>query len=461
MSTAEELDEIQHSTGIHTSYSVGGFLDNFLTAAFTIRVIGFYEDEVLLPIILVGIAYTIYGFWNMINDPIAGYVSDRPNRLTKRWGRRFPWFITSAIPCAIIYLLIFTVPSGSELTLFIWLLIIICLFDLCFSFWTINWNAIFPDKFRSIKERTKVAGMYTILGMIGLALGMLLPPLFITYGNRDTYVIAAIIVMTISIICAILMIPSMREEREVIDRVLRLTIDKEKEDSFYQVLKIAVKQKNFMAFLMVYLAQMVLTVLMLSSFYYWVRYILRLEAETEIYISAAFLLGGMLSVPLWVILGRKFGNKKAITIGAALTTLLFIPFLFISTLMLTIISAILLGVGVGAIWTLRVPAFSDVIDELVIKTGKRNEGIYYGIMTFFGRLSIVIGAVSIAIVHVMTNYIPGAESQTPLALWGIRVIIALIPMIFYFIGFLIIWKVYDLDLNKVQILQKELKKSNL
>ena len=457
----EDIGEIKHSSWIHTSYSVGGFLDNLLTAAFTIRVIGFYEDEVLLPIIFVSIAFAIYGFWNMINDPLAGYISDKTYRFTKRWGRRFPWFMVSAIPCAIVYFFIFTVPPGDILFIFLWFLISICLFDLFFSFWNINWNSIYPDRFRSIKERTRVAGLYTILGMIGLALGMLLPPMFITYGVRSTYIIAAMIIMLISVVCAILMIPAMREDKELIDRLLRLSIEQEKKESFVHILKFGIKQKNFSGFLIVYLAQMVMTTLMLSSFYYFVRYVLRMEAEIEIYISAAFLLGGMVSVPVWVMLGRKFGNRKAIMIGMALTIFLFIPLLVVSTLIATIISAFLLGIGIGAVWTLRVPAFSEVIDELVIKTGKRQEGVYYGVMTFFGRLSIIIAAITFAIVHEATGYVPGAETQSPIALVGIRVIFALVPMIFYLIGLLVMWKVYDLTLDKVKSNEGKLNELNL
>ena len=457
----EDIGEIKHSSWIHTSYSVGGFLDNLLTAAFTIRVIGFYEDEVLLPIIFVSIAFAIYGFWNMINDPLAGYISDKTYRFTKRWGRRFPWFMVSAIPCAIVYFFIFTVPPGDILFIFLWFLISICLFDLFFSFWNINWNSIYPDKFRSIKERTRVAGLYTILGMIGLALGMLLPPMFITYGVRSTYIIAAMIIMLISVVCAILMIPAMREDKELIDRLLRLSIEQEKKESFIHILKFGIKQKNFSGFLIVYLAQMVMTTLMLSSFYYFVRYVLRMEAEIEIYISAAFLLGGMVSVPVWVMLGRKFGNRKAIMIGMALTIFLFMPLLIVSTLIATIISAFLLGIGIGAVWTLRVPAFSEVIDELVIKTGKRQEGVYYGVMTFFGRLSIIIAAITFAIVHEATGYVPGAETQSPIALVGIRVIFALVPMIFYLIGLLVMWKVYDLTLDKVKSNEGKLNELNL
>jgi glycoside/pentoside/hexuronide:cation symporter, GPH family len=452
--------EIRNSTLIHLSYGVGGFLDNFLTAAFTIRVLGFYEDEILVPIILVGIAYVLYGIWNMVNDPLAGHISDKPRSFTKKWGRRFPWFIVSVFPCALVYYLIFSVPFTEALFAFFWLLIMICLFDTFYSFWTISWNAIFPDKFRSEKERTKVSGIYSILGMVGLAVGMIVPPLFIEYGVPHSYTDAALIVMGLSFICAILMIPSMKEDEEMIERVLSIEEKKEK-PSFLETLKFGLKQKNFIAILILYLAQMIVTVLMLGTLYYWVRYVLLLDATFEIFISASFLIGSMVSVPLWVKLGRKYGNKWAITLGAGLTIAFFVPFIFVSSLLGSIISTMLIGVGVGCVWTLRVPAFSDVIDEFVLKTERRQEGSYWGIMTFFGRISIVIQAVSVAIVHEITGYIPAAEFQTPFAIFGIRILMALIPMGFYIVGLIFMWKIYDLDKEKVGIIQTQLKELNL
>ena len=107
------------------------------------------------------------------------------------------------------------------------------------------------------------------------------------------------------------------------------------------------------------------------------------------------------------------------------------------------------------------PTFSDVIDEIVVKTGKRNEGIYTGIRTFFGRASNIIGALTIAIVHIATNYVPSAATQEPLAQFGIRIIMALIPMIFYFLAFILMWKVYDLTPEKVKKIQEELKAKEL
>jgi GPH family glycoside/pentoside/hexuronide:cation symporter len=448
--------EMKYSSLTHLSYSLGGFFDNFLTAAFTIRVIGFYEDELLVPIILIGVAFFFYGIWNMVNDPLAGFLSDKTTRFTKKWGRRFPWFLFSAFPLAIVYFLIFAVPFTGEFVIFFWLLITICIFDLFFSFWMTNWLALYPDKFRSHKERTKVGGITTILGLLGMAFGMLLPPLFITYGVKESYIYAALLVTMIGLISAFLMVPGMREDQELRERALKVVESREMELSFFKTMKFALKQKNFIVYLVAYLATIILMVFMLSSVYFMVRYILKMPAEVEIYVLATFLLGVLISVPLWVRLSRSLGNRKMYIWGCGLTAIALIPFLLISSLVLVMIFAFLLGVSASALWTLMYPTLSDVIDEVVEKTGKRQEGTYFGIRTFIGRLSIVLQAIVFAVVHELTNYVPGAETQTPSAIWGIRIIMALIPMVFFIIAFFLMLKVYDLSLDRVKETQNKL-----
>ena len=450
-----------YSTAIHTSYGMGGFFDNFFSAAFTIRVIGFYEDEILLPIILIGVAFILYGIWNMFNDPITGYLSDRKTRFITRWGRRYPWFIVAIVPYTLFYLLIFTVPSFNTLIAFFWLLFTICMFDFFYSLWMTNWLALFPDKFRSVKERTKVGGLSTLLGQVGLTLGMLIPPIFIDYGNVGSYAISGVVVLLIGLISGFLMIPGMREDKELRERAIKMIDEEEERESFFQVLKFAMKQKNFVVYVFVYLAQMMLFMLVLGSVQYWVRYILKEGEIIEMMISAAFLVGSVISVPLWVFLGRKLGNQKVYMYGSILPAIIFTSFFFISDIIGTIIGTALLGITIGAIWTLMYPTFSDVIDEIVVKTGKRKEGIYTGIRTFFGRSSNILGAIVFATVHIVTSYAPGGSDQTGLALFGIRVIMALVPMIFYFISFLLMWKVYDLKPNKVQLIKEELNRLNL
>jgi Na+/melibiose symporter-like transporter len=451
--------EMKYSSTTHWSYGIGGFFTNFILVAMGVRLIFFYENILLLNIILIGIALTILGFWNMINNPLMGYLSDKRYRFTKKWGRRFPWFVVSAISCCFSYLLIFTVPFHDTWGMFFWLLIITCIFELLYSIWNTNYIALFPEKFRNEKERTKVGGINTIAGQFGVALGILIPPFLIKSNEIKTYIYASIVVMLICLANALLMIPGMREDKELRSTDFKLN-EVQKRDSFLHSMKYIVKQKNLSVFLYVYLAHQVLTFLMLASLPFWTVYIVKSNNPTgvETILASTFLVSGLISVPFWIKIGRKYGNRKGFIYGTFATSLCFIPLLFFSDLLLIIITIGFLGFGIGSLWTLMFPCFSDVIDENVLITNKRQEGIYNGIRLFVGRFATVIQAISFMIVHTLTNYQPGAETQAPLALFGIRVIMALIPMLFYFTGFLVMWKFYDLTPDKVtnnQILLKE------
>ncbi|MBD3196365.1 MAG: MFS transporter [Candidatus Lokiarchaeota archaeon] len=452
-----ETEDMKYSLGTHISYGLGGFLTNFMYAAMTVRIIFFYENILLLDIVLIGIAFVIFGFWNAINDPLMGYFSDKKTKFTARWGRRLPWFLASAIPCCIFYLLIFTVPFNDTLGMFLWLVIIICAFELAYSTWCTNYIALFPEKFRSYKERTKVGGINTITGQFGIALGILIPPLLIISDNYESYVTAALAVSIISIIIAFLMIPGMREDEEL--RSIELKLAEQEKESFITNFKLAIRQKNLVIFLFAFLAHQVLTFMMLASLPFWTVYIVETDdpTGTETILAAVFLVGGLLSVPFWIKIGRKFGNRKAFMYGTLLTTIFFTPFLIVSDLLFTIITVALLGVGISAIWTLLYPCFSDVVDESILESNKRQEGMYNGIRMFIGRMGYVIQAVSFVIVHEMTRYQPGADTQGPLALWGIRVLMALIPMVFNFAAFVALWKFYDLTPEKMNKIQETLK----
>jgi GPH family glycoside/pentoside/hexuronide:cation symporter len=447
---SEQIEEIKYSSKTHWSYGIGGFLDNFILAAFTVRIIDFYENELLLAIFWVGLAFGIYGFWNMINDPLLGYLSDKKTRFTKKYGRRYPFYVIGALVYAWIYFFIFAVPFNDQIGMFIWLLISICIFEALFTLWQINYLSLFPDKFRSSKERTKVGVTNTVWGLIGIVLGVALPPILITYGDPQSYIIAAVVVTIICFILAIFSLHGMKEDRELIDRQLRILEEVKEKVSFWKTLNHAMKNKNFVAYVLTYMGHQVMTVMMLASLPYWNKYIIgSSDPEIETVLAAGFLIAVLISVPIWSYAGRKYGNKKAFMMGTLLTTFLFIPMFFISDLILSTIFIGLIGVGIGAIWVLMYPCFSDVIDDIVVETEKRQEGAYTGIRTFFGRFPIIIQAIAFAVVHPLTGYNPGAPpgstSQTLLAQFGIRFLMVGLPMIFYFIGFLLMWKVYTLD----------------
>ena len=105
------------------AYAAGQITEVGLYQYFSFFVLTFYFFVVGLNIFYIVIAYIIWGFWNALNDPVIGALSDRTK---SKYGRRKPWIIGGLIPVLFVMVFTFTPPIGaSQFILFIYLLIII------------------------------------------------------------------------------------------------------------------------------------------------------------------------------------------------------------------------------------------------------------------------------------------------------------------------------------------------
>ena len=437
--------------------------------AFGAYVFYFYEVEIGLDSWLVALGFILYAIWNAINDPLVGYICDRPFSFTKKWGRRFPWIISAVFPSILSYILLFAPPNvdpkEGQWILFAWLVFATCLFDTAFSFVLVNSAALFADKYRNENERRKVSGINMTLGYIGIAFGVIIPPLIITYGVKESFITQAWVLVAGALIAALLMIPGMREDEETIERYLRACEDlKEKKEktSFVRTFIEAFKRKNFSAFVILFLGYGVLRICLLASMQYAIRYILKMPAAAASLIMAAFLLGSLISIPLWVWWARKMNNnRKMLIIAAIMSSIFALPMMFLDTFIAWVIVLFLWGIGIAGMFIIRAPVFADIIDESVIDTGKRNEGMYNGFYVFLNRLSIVFQAIIFAIVHDLTGFVEGAETQSESAIWGIRLTMSVIPVFFLLVSTLIFWKLYDITPEKSTIIKAKLKELDL
>lgn len=397
----------------------------------------------------------------MFNDPLMGYITNRPFKFTKKWGRRFPWVIIGGIPYIFSYFLIFIPPAINPTEgawiLFAWFVFTTCLFDTFASLYWVNFAAIFPEKFRSLEERRTGTGLQTIVGILGIAFGSIFPPLLVTYGVPQTYIIQGGAVVIFCFIGLFLSIPGCREDQVTINRYLDKYEEQPTKESFFKSLKIALKQKNFLVFVIAYALYQSLTILITGSIAFLVRYVLLEEAGAQMIPSIGFLVGSLLFIPIWIKLSHKLNdNRKILLITGIALTLVTIPLVFVNNLLFAFIGLFVWGLAFGGFWTLLWPVFADVIDESIAITGERKEGIYTGIQAFFGRLALLNQALVFTIVHIATGFVEGADTQGPLAVWGIQMHFSLIPMIFMGIAMFIFWKWYDLTPEKVKINREKL-----
>jgi Na+/melibiose symporter-like transporter len=150
-------------------------------------------------------------------------------------------------------------------------------------------------------------------------------------------------------------------------------------------------------------------------------------------------------------------------INSILLTVFTLPFVFLNDVWVAFIVLILWGFGLGGFWTMIAPVLGDVIDESIVNTRKRQEGIYNGFLQFFGRLAILIQAIVFASVQTITGFLEGQplSAQPSSAIWGVHVHFALIPTILMLLGSIIFWKFYPLTPDEVKIHQDKIIELNL
>ena len=67
--------------------------------------------------------------------------------------------------------------------IFGWFVFTLCLYDTCETLFLVNFEGLYPDKFRGREERVKVMRIGVTIGMIGVAIGNLLPPMIVVFGD--------------------------------------------------------------------------------------------------------------------------------------------------------------------------------------------------------------------------------------------------------------------------------------
>ena len=408
----------------------------------------------------------------MFNDPLVGYLTNKPFKFTKKWGRRFPWILLGGLPWGFTYMLIFTPPTydavGGAWILFAWLLFTTCLFDTFHSILFVNFQSLFVDKYRSVQERRTASGIYIMIGVIGVALGSILPPLLFqttegTVTNYPSFAFQGLIVAIISFVGFVLAIPGSREDQVTIDLYLASQTGEREKTPFFKTLWTALKQTPFVAFMIFYLLYQTLVEMMQASVLYTVKYSLKMDDSATTLIFAAFLIGVLVSTPFWIYYSKKVkNNKKVMLISGLLLAAFTIPITFYRDYWLIVFEMLLWGLAMGGFWIMIFPVSADVIDNAVVATKKREEGVYTGFQQFFGRMGIIIQALTFALIHEFTGFDEALGTAQPeSAIWGIHFHQALIPAILVIIGALVFWKWYKLTPEKVRENQEKIKEMGL
>ena len=463
MAIEEDLSEWEiASTGKMMSYSFGYVVVNYLLLYGLSNLLYFYEVEVGLPFIYILLAYIVFALWNMVNDPLLGFLTDKPLKWTPKYGLRAPWVVVCTPLVLIFFVLIWMPPQGEgALVMFIWFIIMTCLFDTFFSIYNDHVYGGYTNQFPSEYERRRSFAMATIVMFIVITFMVVISSFLIVFGNPGSFITWAIVMAILLGIYSIIIFPGIRESPEMKQMFINAH-DKAEKTSFFRTLKVALKNKNFRVSLAGYTLQVTAATIYGASMPYMLKDVYGEPYAMNIFLSLIGTIVALCAIPFWYNYSRKHGFKKTYATTYILQGILYLPFLFTPNFWFHLAFYILFQINGIGLTTMLMPVASDTYDEVSSNMGFRVDASLVGLRTFFFRVAFLLVAVLILPIHFYTGYNTdpnafGPADQNPMALWGIRIHTALIPGIMMIIMGVIFKRYYTLEGEEKMALVRKLK----
>jgi GPH family glycoside/pentoside/hexuronide:cation symporter len=356
----------------------------------------FYVDVVGLAVASAAFVQVVYAIWDAVNDPLVGYLSDNTRT---RWGRRRPWLVAGLPFYLFLFVLIYAVPGAFREgnALFWYALIVIFLLETASTVMGTNYEALFPELFQGFKIRTRASAYSQGLGSAGELVGFALTPIVYTaFGFGGMAVLFAAM-------AGVLLLISILRNSE--DPSAQVAAPLKVREALGDVLR----DRPFWHFTIVATLLWFTTGLYTIGTAFYAKYTLGAGPTAPSLIFGTVFIIAILSVTVWSRLVRRSGVKKTWLLAIGVMLLSAIALGLASDLRAAVVASVIAGAGLGGIKVCREMILASLVDRSLGRTGRRQEGLYYGLNRFFGRLSKLLEALALILLGLLFGYVSGAD----------------------------------------------------
>ncbi len=417
----------------------------------------FYTDSVGLPPHWVGRGWFAFGFWNAINDPISGWLSDHTQ---SKIGRRTFYIRLIAIPVAIAFALVwlppFDVARDGPTPVFVYFLVIISIYDMLQSVITLNQDALFPEMFQNTKSRARGATIRQFVGFgIGGGIAVAVSPF--VYDSSLGWTGLALLWGGLASVLYFLSLIGIEEDPSFGEQT------QDEGVNGWQELREVLSNRIFMIVIAINFVFRFIVGAIFAVLPFYNQYVLDQPK------SSAGLLAGALFVPAavamigWQVLFRRWGTRRTMLVSFSLSAILAVPILFTQDMNTTLAVLAGLGLVVGGMILGPDLMFAEMIDEDFVRTKLRREGVYRGILGFIYRFPPAFAGLMIGELLAGAGYDADLSvSQQPEAVETvIRTFTAFSPLSAVIIGIAVMfmYPLYGERLTTIQEQAAELRRS--
>jgi GPH family glycoside/pentoside/hexuronide:cation symporter len=382
----------------------------------------FLTDVVGVKPSIAAMAFFIGSTWDYVNDPIVGYISDRTH---SRWGRRRPFLLFGALPFALAFTLLWWKPPlESSVALAIYYSIAFAIYDTAATFVYMPYFALTPELTDDYDERTGLTSTRMFFSILGSLLAFTLP-LWVVNGFHPEHAGRVLMMGAlfgfVSALPLFLVFFGTRERPEF--------MNKEQTIGLKDSIKMTWQNKPFIFGLIMFLFNGVTMSIIQVILLYYVKYVVLRENQSDMIMATIFVVA-IIALPLWEWISRRLNKRWAYISGIAFlaVVLLILSSLTPQTGMVFImVLCVLAGIGVSAMHVMPWAIIPDAIEYGEWKTGERQEGMFYSLITLAQKVASSIAIPLALLILQASGYIANSTTQPASAIFGIRMVAGPIP----------------------------------
>ena len=395
-------------------------------------VLSFLTNYLNVPVGIAGLLTTSVLIFDIITDPIVGYLSDRTN---SRWGRRVPWMVIGAVILSGGIIGLFGVPqSFSIVGTIIWVGSFFALATVGFTMVAIPYGATAGEMTQDPKERSSMMGFRMAFASVGILVGGAVIPQ-LAGGTREGHFTAAIYIAPIIILSIWGSLWATRQAPRILSPSAR---------GFMSTWLLVFKNKPFVILVCLYGIMTLAIALITAGLPFAAIYLIFDNGNSLLspassalgilsLLFACFVLGSILSQAFWVWMSNRLGKVSALIFGLFIYVILLIA-IFLSLpsaeIMVLAMLFIIAGMANGAYQQIPWAIYPDLMDMTREESGDAIEGAFSAIWLFGQKVANAIAPLILSLILAVFGWkesSSGFTDQIPEALGALRNSITILP----------------------------------
>jgi len=435
------------------AYGAGELGPNMAGGLLILLQLKFLVDVAGLDAGRAGLVLLVGKVWDAVNDPLVGWLSDRTR---SKWGRRLPWILYAAIPFALAQMLMWIVPRfGPDpvgQTVLFWYYVAAAIgFNMLYTMVTLPYAALTPELSDDYDERTSISSFRQLFALAGVLGGNILS--FLVFQLlRDQpvttqYVVLAGAVSGVGLVSLAVCLAGVWK-RAVNSTPPPETSVAERAMPVWTQVGIAFSNGPYLCVCAIYLCSWLAMQFTASILPFYVESWLGLPPSQFALIALVVFGVAVLLLPLFAKLSHHFGKKAAYFIGMAIWIVAQFGLFNLApgNSPLLYVLCVMAGFGVCVTYLIPNAMMPDTIELDELRTGRRREGIYYGLFVFLQKIALAIGTAVLGFTLHKAGYLEAdpaalAPVQQPAsALLAVRIAIGPLPAVALLLGLFFAWR---------------------